>query len=112
MFDLQNKHSKKASSLMIELDQLEKSLLLTLTLNSAKLIDENYKIGDALCAAPNGTADIMTREEITLYPDRIIGIVDEIPDYEIWEQTLTHEGNGAKNTNHVQVKGRIWMYVR
>jgi len=25
---------------------------------------ENYKVGDALCAAPNGTADIMTREEI------------------------------------------------
>lgn len=73
---------------------------------------KNYKIGDALCAAPNGTADIMTREEIILYPDRIIGIVDEIPDYEVWEQTLTHEGNGAKNTNHVQVKGRIWIYVR
>jgi len=44
-----------------------------------------YKIGDCLCAAPNGTADIMTREEIIAYPDRIIGIVDEIPSYENWQ---------------------------
>jgi hypothetical protein len=44
-----------------------------------------YKVGDCLCAAPGGTADIMTREEIIKYPDRIIGIVDEIPDYEYWD---------------------------
>jgi hypothetical protein len=44
----------------------------------------NYKVGDAVCAAPNGTIDIMTREEIIQYPDRIIGIVDEIPNYERW----------------------------
>jgi len=44
-----------------------------------------YKIGDCLCTAPNGTADIMTREEIITYPDRIIGIVDEIPLYENWQ---------------------------
>jgi hypothetical protein len=46
---------------------------------------ENYKVGDVLCAAPNGTVDIMTREEIRDYPDRIVGIVDEVPDYEIWD---------------------------
>jgi len=27
----------------------------------------------------------MTRDEIKEYPDRIIGIVNEIPDYDIWE---------------------------
>lgn len=34
-----------------------------------------YKIGDAVCSAPGGTVDIMTREEIMTYPDRIVGIV-------------------------------------
>ena len=70
----------------------------------------NYKIGDCLCAAPNGTADIMTREEIIKYPDRIIGIVDEIPDYDSWDQVFTTK---KRVTNmSVEVRGRIWMYVR
>lgn len=69
----------------------------------------NYKIGDAVCAAPNGTVDIMTREEIKEYPDRIIGIVSEIPDYEIWENKLAGGGRGSAS---VEVCGRIWIYVR
>ena len=76
---------------------------------------ENYHVGDCLCAAPNGTADIMTREEIIQYPDRIIGIVDEIPSYLIWKQTLTtdKEKNGSgKVETSVPVNGRIWIYVR
>lgn len=76
---------------------------------------ENYHVGDCLCAAPNGTADIMTREEIIQYPDRIIGIVDEIPNYLIWKQTLTTDkekhGSGKVETD-VKVNGRIWIYVR
>lgn len=76
---------------------------------------ENYKVGDALCAAPNGTADIMTREEIIQYPDRIIGIVDEVPEYEIWNQVLTAAkpgDKGGKTETHIEVNGRIWIYVR
>ena len=69
----------------------------------------NYKVGDSLCAAPGGTVDIMTREEIMLYPDRIIGIVSEIPNYETWENKLS--GDGAANTS-IEVKGRIWAYVK
>lgn len=81
----------------------------------------NYKVGDCLCAAPNGTADIMTREEIINYPDRIIGIVDEIPTYEVWQQSLTNykkkdngeiDEIGEKNTTDTKVNGRIWIYVR
>ena len=76
----------------------------------------NYKVGDAVCAAPNGTIDIMTREEIIQYPDRIIGIVDEIPNYDIWSQVSTqYDGNGKYGGCHkaeVEVKGRIWVYVR
>ena len=54
----------------------------------------------AVCSAPNGTIDIMTREEIQQYPDAIIGIVSEIPEYKEW------------GTGKVKVNGRIWIYVR
>ena len=40
----------------------------------------------------------MTREEIKEYPDRIVGIVSEIPDYEEW--------------NGVKVNNRIWIKVK
>lgn len=59
-----------------------------------------YSAGDAVCAAPGGTIDIMTRDEIRDYPDRIVGIVSEIPNYETWGQ------------NPVQVNGRIWIKVK
>ena len=59
-----------------------------------------YHAGDAVCSAPNGTVDLMTREEIQKYPDAIIGIVSEIPNYTIW---------GAEN---IPVNGRIWIKVR
>lgn len=61
---------------------------------------ENYHAGMAVCSAPNGTIDIMTREEIVQYPDCIMGIVSEIPEYDIW------------GTNEVKVDGRIWIKVR
>ena len=68
-----------------------------------------YPLGAAVCAAPNGTVDIMTREEIMMYPDRIIGTVSEIPDYEIW-----HCGGSVElgPSEEVKVNGRIWVYVR
>lgn len=73
----------------------------------------NYHVGDAVCAAPNGTIDIMTREEIMMYPDRIIGIVSEIPDYEIWDNPNDGpiESPESEKAN-VKVNGRIWVYVR
>lgn len=61
---------------------------------------EKFEIGDAVCSGPKGTISRMSREEIVNYPDRIIGIVSEIPDYEVW---------GEKD---IQVDGRIWIYVR
>jgi hypothetical protein len=42
----------------------------------------------------------MTRDEIKEYPDRIIGIVSEIPTYETW------------GTNNIKVNGRIWIRVK
>ena len=61
---------------------------------------ENYHAGMAVCSAPNGTVDIMTREEIKEYPDCIIGIVSEIPQYKTW------------GTENVKVNGRIWIKVK
>lgn len=59
-----------------------------------------YKAGDPVCAAPNGTIDIMSREEVKEYPDRIVGIVSEIPEYEVWGE------------NNIKVNNRIWIKVR
>ena len=61
---------------------------------------ENYHAGMAVCSAPDGTVDIMTREEIRDYPDCIIGIVSEIPQYEVW------------GSDNVKVDGRIWIKVK
>lgn len=61
---------------------------------------DTFNSGDCVCAAPNGTVSKMTREEIVTYPDRIVGIVSEIPDYEIW------------GTGEVPVNGRIWIKVK
>lgn len=61
---------------------------------------ENYHAGMAVCSAPDGTIDIMTREEIREYPDCIIGIVSEIPNYEKW------------GTDQVNVDGRIWIRIK
>lgn len=61
---------------------------------------ENYHAGMAVCSGPNGTVDIMTREEIKEYPDCIIGYVSEIPNYETW-------GSG-----NVKVDNRIWIRVK
>lgn len=60
----------------------------------------NYHAGMAVCSAPGGTVDIMTREEIRDYPDCIVGIVSEIPEYEEW------------GSNNVKVNGRIWIRVK
>lgn len=60
----------------------------------------NYHAGMAVCSAPNGTVDIMTREEIKEYPDCIIGIVSEIPQYEEW------------GTDKVKVNNRIWIKIK
>lgn len=60
----------------------------------------SYPLGAAVCSGPNGTISLMTREEIKEYPERIIGTVSEIPDYEEW------------GTGKVKVNGRIWIRIR
>ena len=59
-----------------------------------------FSAGDAVCAGPNGTVSKMTREEIINYPERIVGTVSAIPEYENW---------GAGN---VIVDNRIWIKIK
>ena len=61
---------------------------------------EDYHSGDTVCAGPNGKICKMTREEIREWPDRIIGIVSEIPNYDTW------------GSNNIQVNNRIWIKVK
>lgn len=61
---------------------------------------EKYKPGDAVCSGPNGTVSKMSRLETILFPDRILGTVSSIPDYEFW---------GEEN---IEVKNRIWINKR
>lgn len=61
---------------------------------------DSYEAGDAVGTGPNGTVSKMTREEIKEYPERIIGIVSEIPDYETWGQ------------ENIKVNGRIWIKIK
>ena len=66
----------------------------------------NYRPGDCVCAAPGGTVDIMTREEVIQWPDRIVGTVSCVPDYEEWG------GGESADRDPVKVNGRIWIKVR
>ena len=63
---------------------------------------DSYPLGAAVCTGPNGTVSLMTREEIMTYPERIVGTVSEIPEYDSWESS---EGP-------IQVNGRIWIKVK
>ena len=60
----------------------------------------SYHSGDTVCAGPDGKVCKMTREEIREWPDRIIGIVSEIPEYETW------------GTGNILVNGRIWIKIK
>ena len=62
--------------------------------------EDHFHSGDCVCAGPDGKAYRMTREEIAMYPDRIVGVVSEIPTYEHW------------GTGNVEVNGRIWIKVK
>lgn len=61
--------------------------------------EEKCNIGDCVCAGVDGKATIMTREEIKEFPDRILGIVTEIPtDYDEW--------------NGVKINNRVWIKIK
>jgi hypothetical protein len=59
-----------------------------------------FNVGDAVCSGPNGTVSRMTREEIMMYPERIIGTVVSKPTYKEW------------GPSKIPVNGRIWIQVK
>lgn len=61
---------------------------------------ESYSAGDPVCSGPNGTVSKMTKQEVMMYPYKMIGTVSAIPDYEEW------------GTGKVKVDGRIWIQIR
>ena len=60
----------------------------------------DYHAGDTVCAGPDGKVVKMSREDVREWPDRIVGIVSEIPNYETW------------GTGEVPVNNRIWIKVK
>jgi len=64
-----------------------------------------------VCAADDGTVDIMTREEIIKYPECIIGTVSEIPTYDIW-YAGQYDNDTKRGRLEIPINGRIWIYVR
>lgn len=61
---------------------------------------EGFRIGDPVCAGPGGTASLMTREEVKLWPDRIIGIVANVPGERF-----------CGKDDEICINGRIWIKV-
>lgn len=57
-------------------------------------------IGAPICAGEDGTASVMTREEVQEYPDRIIGVISSKPKARYW-------GN-----DNIDTDGRIWIEVK
>ena len=63
-----------------------------------KVSDEHVSVGDCLCAGQDGKAYVMSRPEVMAYPDRILGIVTEVPDYDEW--------------NGVKINNRVWIKIK
>ena len=57
-------------------------------------------IGAPVGSGPNGTVSIMTRNEVTQYPEAVIGTIAEVPDYEYW------------GPDNIPVNGRIWIKIK
>lgn len=60
---------------------------------------EQFKAGDVVCTGKNGTVSKMKFWEKVLFPDRILGVVSEVPTYETW------------GSNNVAIDKRIWIKV-
>ena len=61
-----------------------------------------FKPGQAVCSGPNGTISRMRWYEKILWPERMIGFVSAIPEYEEWGNHLAE----------VKVNNRIWIRVK
>lgn len=60
----------------------------------------NIKIGDYIGCNDKGQARKMSKFEVFLHPERVVGTVSSIPDYDTW------------GTDNVKVDGRIWVNIK
>ena len=70
--------------------------------------DKDYAkqfIGYPVCSGPEGTVSIMTEQEASKYPWKIIGTISEIPNYDKWQI-----GEKEDNT-FIDVNGRVWIRI-
>ena len=58
------------------------------------------KVGDQVCQQKDGTVRKMKWWEKIFFPEKMLGVVDEIPTYETWGE------------DNVKVNGRIWIRVK
>lgn len=63
---------------------------------------EQFKLGDVVCSGRFGTVSKMTRKEIMMYPERIIGTVACVPNYDSW----------GIDDKQVQIDNRIWIKLK
>ena len=61
-------------------------------------VNEEVKLGDCICAGPNGIGMKMSRQEIANFPDKIVGVVCEIPETEFIDS--------------LAINGRVWINVK
>jgi len=60
--------------------------------------DDKVQVGQVVCSDNSGKVRTMSLEEKRNYPECILGVVSEIPDYETWGEE--------------PVKGRIWINLK
>ena len=70
-----------------------------------------YQLGMPVCAADDGTIDIMTQEEIINHPESIVGTVSEIPTYNIW-YAGQYDEDTQRGRLEIPINNRIWIYVK
>lgn len=61
-------------------------------------VGDDVQIGDCICAGPHGCGVKMTRQEVVNYPDRIIGVVCEIPKTQF--------------IGSIEINGRVWVNIK
>lgn len=61
-------------------------------------VEGDVKVGDCICAGPHGCGIKMTSQEIVNFPDRIIGVVCELPKTDF--------------IGLIEVDGRVWVNVK
>lgn len=61
-------------------------------------VDDEFKVGDVVGSGCTGNLRVMNKLQQILHPASIVGIIDEIPSYETW--------------NDIEVNNRVWVRLK